>query len=212
MYASSNHSFNLDESKAKGPPMRGASKYYTDEEIQEKLKGYTRLSREEFENVRPGTHIRYVRNDGNFRAGGFVTCNPLKTKETEGSRTYMLMRNDIRPRCKGLIQWVIYYDEIQDIYSKAIPCGCGGSEETERRMKEMREHIDRLEESNRDMREKINEALRKVSRNFARADKRMERLEALAREARDSDTISVAGSTVSSIHPICQDIMEGRYR
>ncbi len=114
----SNKQFDLSERDVNGPKYQEAKTYYTDSEIEEKLKGYREVKKDEYDSIKYGSHVRYVRTDGIFRCGGFVTVNPIKSND---NKYYIRLRSDIRTRNKNTIHWLVPYDDIDKLYTKINP-------------------------------------------------------------------------------------------
>ncbi len=185
-------SFNLDTIKAKGPVAKGPEKKYTPEEIKEKLKGYTSVPRVDFEQIPSGSHVRYIRSDGVFRAGGFVTCNPGISGD---GRLYMVLRNDIRSKASNLVTWTVFYDDLSEVFVKNA-YGQGGSDA---RILELSAALERAEK-------RIEDVIAATNRNMVKLNDKIKRLEKMV----VSDEQSVH-SGATSIHPIDQ-YLAGRSR
>jgi hypothetical protein len=126
--------FNLKNKTVSGPLCVVSSPDLTEEEIAEKLVGYTELPLANIESIKASTQVRYIRKDVGFRSGGFVNMNPICSKNDD--KKYIQIRTSIYKR-KGDFVWMVCYDDIEKIYIKTSI-----TEEL------FRARIDELEESN----------------------------------------------------------------
>ncbi len=179
-------SFDLATIKAKGPIAKGPNKIYTPEEIRDKLNGYTLVPKKDLESIPSGSHVRYIRSDGVFRAGGFVTCNPGISSAEKGGGLYMVLRNDIRSKAVGLVTWTVYYDDLKEVYVK----NSFGSAEVDIKIKNLAEAIERTEK-------RMDDIISAVNRNILKLNDKIKKLE---RSMVNDDQSYVSGAT--SIHPI----------
>lgn len=79
------------------------------------LVGYTLVPPDKWSNVSSGSHIRYLRKDGEFRKGGIVTA-VYATKDTEGNDTIKFdLISNYGPTA---VKWSIYKGSIEKIWAK----------------------------------------------------------------------------------------------
>lgn len=175
--------FDIKHNNVKGPIYNAPTRYYTEEEIQEKLINYIEVPKNMYDTIRPGSHVRYIKIDGVFRCGGFVTMNPIKSTKNEDSiEFFMRLRSDIRVKSANQVQWLVNYGNIDKLYVKV-------SVEHEMFKAEINSRLDHI--------------VHMMNRNFEKVKKKIKDLES-------GDTVSVSAmSTRSSIHPICADIERG---
>ena len=178
-------SFDLKANDFKGPIYNNPTRYYTEEEIQEKLMNYIEVPKNMYDTIRPGSHVRYIKIDGVFRCGGFVTMNPIKSTKNENSTEYyMRLRSDIRIKSSSQVQWLVNYSNIDKLFVKV-------SVEHEMFKAEIHSRIDYV--------------ISMMNKNFEKVKRKIKEIE-------HGDTASVSAmSTRSSIHPICADIESGVY-
>ncbi len=179
-------SFDLATIKVKGPIAKGPEKKYTTEEIKDKLKGYVLVPREDFEQIPSGSHVRYIRSDGVFRAGGFVTCNPGISGD---GRLYIVLRNDIRSKASNLVTWTVFYDDLSEIYIKNA-YGGQGNPQADAKIMVLSSSLERAEK-------RIEEVIAATNRNISKLNDKIKKLERMV----VSDEQSVY-SGATSIHPI----------
>jgi hypothetical protein len=162
--------YDLSKKDVKDAPTRNRpTKVYSPEEIVAKLNGYVIVPKDNYMQIKPGmTHVRYIRMDGTFRCGGFVTYNPIESKD---GRLLIKLRSGFSKRGGGNVDWLVRYEDIDRLYIKI------GME-----YKIYMETMDKYKKSQTDLLESI---VLKLSERLKKINARLKRL-----EARD-DTISV---------------------
>ena len=96
------------------------TKILTQKEQEEKISGYLEIDRQNWPQIKYGTHMRYYTKNGEFRTGGFVVKNPVEAvnPDTKVIKNYIKLQNGFNNKLKGYYQWVISYDEMSKIYIK----------------------------------------------------------------------------------------------
>lgn len=110
--------FDLETKIISGPKYEDFSKFYSDTDIKELINGYVPIKCDKFPLVKSGTHARYLRKDGLFRRGGFISKNPIETKPDSYGKTrkLFLFRSGVGTR--GGINWMVNYDDIETMWIK----------------------------------------------------------------------------------------------
>lgn len=97
-------------------PARGTS--YSEAERKEKLKGYLPVPRDLWPAVQYGTHVRYVKIDGEFCVGGYVQWNPETIRVGDEDRQCLRLMSDFSRASPRHIDWVVAYDDIETLYAR----------------------------------------------------------------------------------------------
>lgn len=111
--------FNL-EGRADGPATAHRARVWTADEQAEKLNGYIEIAPDLWDQIRYGTHMRYITKAGEFRSGGFVLKNPFDTK-SRGAATekrFIKLQNGFSDKTPGYQQWLAAYEDIAKVYVK----------------------------------------------------------------------------------------------
>ena len=87
---------------------------YSDDDIAKLLKDYKSIPSTAWGSLSYGTHIRYVRTDGRFVRGGFVS-GYIKSND----KTLINISNGFNASIKGYSAWSIALDSIKYIYVKS---------------------------------------------------------------------------------------------
>lgn len=82
---------------------------------QDKIVGYNETPRDQWYSLPIGTHIRYVRNTGEFRSGGFIR---EKTINEDGEETIVLENDKVNRSSSKYRTFPIILSELSKIYSK----------------------------------------------------------------------------------------------
>jgi hypothetical protein len=108
------------EGRDGGPERPHAARVWTAEEQAEKLNGYLEIAPEFWEQIRYGTHVRYVTKAGDFRPGGFVLKNPFDTKPKGGTveKRFMKLQNGFNDKARGYASWLLAFEDAAKIYIK----------------------------------------------------------------------------------------------
>ena len=103
-----------------GPAAPHAARVWTPDEQAEKLVGYIEVVPEFWEQIRYGTHVRYVTKAGEFRTGGFVLKNPFDTRPSGAAadKRFMRLQNGFSDKVKGYAQWLLAYEDTARVYMK----------------------------------------------------------------------------------------------
>ena len=111
--------FNL-EGHDGGPDRPHTARVWTAEEQAEKLTGYLKVDPDFWEQIRYGTHMRYITKAGEFRSGGFVLKNPFDTKPRGGAveKRFVKLQNGFNDKARGYQQWVAAYEDLAEVYIK----------------------------------------------------------------------------------------------
>jgi hypothetical protein len=89
------------------------SKKYDKTEIDTLLREYVLLPQKSWKSLDRGIHIRYIRNDGRFVRGGFVTGY-----SSQNGRNLLTLANGFNAAVKGYSAWTIALDSIKYLYIK----------------------------------------------------------------------------------------------
>lgn len=84
---------------------------YTDVEKEKMLIGYDKIPPEQWSQILPGTHIRYITKAGEFRRGGFVHNVKLKGKP-------MIFVESGRPGHEEHAKWPVAFEDIGELWKK----------------------------------------------------------------------------------------------
>ncbi len=111
--------FDLD-GRDEGPDRPHQARVWTAEEQAEKLSGYLEVDPEFWDQIRYGTHVRYVTKADGFRPGGFVLKNPFDTKPrgAAAEKRFIKLQNGFNDKARGYQQWVAAYEDIVKMYIK----------------------------------------------------------------------------------------------
>lgn len=129
---------------AAGPPAAA----WGPAEVKERLRGYVEVSRKHWPNVSYGTHVRYREKAGAFRPGGFVLKNPFDTKVRGGAeeKRFLKLQNGFNKAAQGHKEWIVAYEDIEALYSKADGATLTVREEYQRTASQLGENDKRLRE------------------------------------------------------------------
>lgn len=97
-----------------GAEPKYASRTYTETEIAQKLEGYLSIPRNLWSKIPKGAHVRYVRKDGAFKPGGFVTSYTIK----DDGRKVIQLKNSFN--ANGAT-WPLDTSTIKSLYKKIHP-------------------------------------------------------------------------------------------
>ena len=89
---------------------------YKKTEITELLVGYTNVPKNQWGSLEKGTHVRYVRTNGKFVRGGFVSGY-----STIGDDRALNIENGFDSSSNGYAFWSIRLNLIKAIYAKKVP-------------------------------------------------------------------------------------------
>ena len=156
---------------------------YSDDEIEEILKGYIELKRPSWSLVRTNTKICYYlkQEDGSelFRFGGYVNASFSDKEETNH---YINLRGNIRKNLKSNIRWTINLDKVSRLYMQMSP--------------EYQFVTTSLEGSTRKLRLETSDAVNKLVDIIRNLKKRIKSLELQL----NSDTASSAGTAITHVN------------
>ena len=91
-----------------------AKKQYTPEQIESLLQGYVLVAKDKWDAISIGSQIRYVKTDGTFVRGGFVTNH---WSNAEGVQ-YIQIENNTNPQSRGYATWPMAYGVVGKLYKK----------------------------------------------------------------------------------------------
>lgn len=102
-------------SKKRGAPVKGyAKREYTEAQIKELLVGYIQVAADRWGDIPVGSHVRYVKRDGVFVRGGFVTSHWLSA---EGKK-FMHLANNLARGGAGYATWPVAHESLATVYKK----------------------------------------------------------------------------------------------
>jgi hypothetical protein len=109
--------FNLENGRD-GPQKQHTSTTWTPEAQKEKLTGYMEIIPKFWENIKPGTHVRYYTKKDGFRPGGFVVRNSfnIKIHDSDVEKKCIKLQNGFDSKSPTYSQWVVAYDDIDKIF------------------------------------------------------------------------------------------------
>lgn len=87
---------------------------YSQEQIGSLLNGYIDVPREKWKDIPVDSHIRYIKKDGTFARGGFIT-NHWFNKE---GKPFIHLANNFKKKAKGYATWPIAHESVSKIYKK----------------------------------------------------------------------------------------------
>jgi hypothetical protein len=91
-------------------------KYSTSEATQSNLlKQYNEVPQAEWRDITPGTHVRYLRKDGQFRKGGYVKNLWSAASGARKGEMLIQLGNNQSFRAK---KWQVFLDDIDKIWAK----------------------------------------------------------------------------------------------
>jgi hypothetical protein len=101
-----------------GKPPAVTGKKYTKSDISDLLVGYVSIAEKKWEALDHGSHIRYIRTDGRFVRGGFITGY-----SKQNGRQMLTLANGFNATAKGYTMWTIGLNSIKQLYVKksAVP-------------------------------------------------------------------------------------------
>jgi len=145
------------EGREGGPDRPHAAKVWTVEEQAEKLTGYLEISPEFWDQIRYGTHVRYITKDGQFRPGGFVLKNPYDTKARGAAeeKRFIKLQNGFNDKARGYQQWVLAYEDAGKIYMKPDAAVLMMMQNLETAVRGLNENIRKLAEHSKKLEARI---------------------------------------------------------
>ena len=96
-----------------------AAVVYTPEQKKELLQGYIEVSSEKWADIPINSHIRYIKKNGTFARGGFVT-NHWFNKE---GKPFIHLANGFQKRKNGYITWPVAHVSLMKVYKKIDRAG-----------------------------------------------------------------------------------------
>lgn len=111
--------YDLSDRRTPTAPRHQKSKTYTLEEQKELLHGYIKISRDNWDQIRSGDRIRYIRKGGEFRLGGIVQMNPFPPNwaSTPGKRRSIKIKSAYRGNSQDTPPWwTVSYDDLEHVY------------------------------------------------------------------------------------------------
>ena len=89
-------------------------KSYTNDEIKKLLVGYIEVSKNKWSDIPLGSHIRYIKTDGTFVRGGFVT-NHWQNKE---GKPFIHLANNIKKGTPNYATWPMAHEAVARVFKK----------------------------------------------------------------------------------------------
>lgn len=90
----------------------GQPKDYTPQQINDLLANYDEVSANDWSDIRIGSHVRYVKKDGNFKPGGFVRVK---------GNDYFVLENipfSSKQKSPDYVHWIIKFANVSKIFTK----------------------------------------------------------------------------------------------
>lgn len=87
---------------------------YTNEQIKELLVGYIEVRKDKWSDIPVGSHIRYVKKDGTFVRGGFVT-NHWLNKE---GKQFIHIANNLKKNSPNYATWPMAHESVARLFKK----------------------------------------------------------------------------------------------
>ena len=94
-------------------------KKYTKDEIKDMLKNFKKIESEDWPTIKKGSYIRYYRNDGNFRRGGYVVNN-YYDKNNNNRIIRLICQYGSPPIPDKNPTWFIKYSDLKFIWVKEL--------------------------------------------------------------------------------------------
>ena len=140
-----------------GPDKPHAARVWTAEEQAEKLSGYLEVAPEYWDQIRYGTHVRYITKAGEFRPGGFVLKNPFDTKPRGAAeeKRFIKLQNGFNDKARGYSQWIAAYEDIAKIYMKPDAGVLMMMQSLETAVRGLNENIRKLAEHSKKLEQRI---------------------------------------------------------
>jgi hypothetical protein len=122
----SNNPFNIRDNepkkketkKSNAPKYTGQKKYpktaYTKEQIRKLLTGYIEVPHNKWADIPLSSHIRYLKKDGTFVRGGFVT-NHWLNKE---GKPFIHVANNFKKNAPGYKTWPMAHENVAKVFKK----------------------------------------------------------------------------------------------
>jgi hypothetical protein len=145
------------EGRDGGPEKPHATRVWTAEEQAEKLTGYLEVTPEYWEQIRYGTHVRYITKDGQFRSGGFVLKNPFDTKPKGAAeeKRFIKLQNSFSDKGRGYASWIAAYEDLSKIYMKPDAAVLMMMQNLEIAVKGLNNNIRKLAEHSKKLEERL---------------------------------------------------------
>jgi hypothetical protein len=89
-------------------------KQYDTKQIKELLEGYIEVSNTKWNNIPVGSHIRYIKTDGSFVRGGFVTNHWINA----GGKLFTHLTNNLNKNTPGYATWPMAHESVSRIFKK----------------------------------------------------------------------------------------------
>jgi hypothetical protein len=93
---------------------KGLKKDYSQDQIRELLKGYIEVSKALWSDIPISSHIRYIKKDGAFVRGGFVTSHWLNKE----GKPFIHLANSFKKRSPGYATWPMAHESVAKIFKK----------------------------------------------------------------------------------------------
>ena len=92
-------------------------KVYTKDKIKELLKGYIIVTPDKWSDIPISSHVRYIKKDGVFASGGFVTSHWLNKE----GKPFIHLANSFKKNNSGYATWPVAHESVSIIYKKVDP-------------------------------------------------------------------------------------------
>ena len=146
------------------PPL---AKFWSDEDIDEKLKGYIEVPEESWELIKHAQHVRYFTKaadgkPGGYRPGGFIVKNPVSITIKGKDIKSMKLQNGFDQNAKGYSQWSVAYENTDKVYMKIDATLAIARRDSEMIVQALNDHVEetkkalkKLKEANKELKEEI---------------------------------------------------------
>lgn len=107
--------FNLSALIPKGPdqPYKFIPKSFSDSEISSLLNGYELVPENERNTLKTNIHIRYMKENGEFKKGGYVVNTYISNKPETKGNIMIRLKSSLAPNAK---EWTINLSKVSDVW------------------------------------------------------------------------------------------------
>jgi hypothetical protein len=89
-------------------------KDYTPDQIKTLLQQYMEVSADKWADIPINSHIRYIKKDGTFVRGGFLTSHWLNKE----GKPFIHLANSFKKRTEGYATWPVAHESVAKLYKK----------------------------------------------------------------------------------------------
>lgn len=165
------------EGRDGGPDRAPRGRDWTAEEQAEKLSGYLEISPEFWDQIRYGTHVRYISKAEGFRPGGFVVKNPFDFASKGGvEKRFMKLQNGFNDKARGYQQWVVAYCDTAKIFVKPDAATLVMMQSLELAVKGLNDNVRKVAEHSKKLEIRMGELVGESNRRIAEQCKKLESL------------------------------------